>query len=203
MGLIEGEAHRKPAPLLAWLPPAVIATVSAALLAGGDPARELLRFDRPAIAGGELWRLLTGHLVHLGASHCILNVAGLGLVWYLVGDAYDWRRWTLVFVVSVAFVDAGLGFLEPGLQWYVGLSGVLHGLLVAGIVGSWTTRRRESQLLAILVAAKLAWEQFVGPLPGSVTTSGGAVIVDAHLYGVIGGLLAGLCLISLRRGAPI
>jgi hypothetical protein len=76
----------------------------------------------------------------------------------------------------------------------VGLSGVLHGLLVAGLLhGLMTPRRRESAVVLALVFAKLAYEQLAGPLPGSAATAGGAVIVDAHLYGAIAGL-AGACI---------
>ena len=44
-------------------------------------------------------------------------------------------------------------------------------------------------ILGVLIA-KLAWEQISGPLPGSAATAGVAVIVDAHLYGAAGGILA-------------
>lgn len=163
----------------------------------------LLRFDRGGIANGEAWRLLSGHAVHLGISHWLLNIAGLGLVWYLVGDAFDWRRWLIVVASGIAAIDAGLWMLNPSLNWYVGLSGLLHGLLVAGIVGTWHRRRFEAAILGAIVTAKLGYEQLAGPLPGSELTSGGAVVVDAHLYGAIGGLVAGAALISLRRGTPI
>jgi membrane associated rhomboid family serine protease len=43
----------------------------------------------------------------------------------------------------------------------------------------------------LLVCGKLLWEQAVGPLPGSAEVAGGKVIVDAHLYGAIGGLVLG------------
>jgi len=45
-------------------------------------------------------------------------------------------------------------------------------------------------VLVAFVAAKLVWEQTGGPLPGSEATSGGTVIVDAHLYGALGGFIA-------------
>jgi membrane associated rhomboid family serine protease len=77
---------------------------------------------------------------------------------------------------------------------------VLHGLLVAGLFAGAMQRDREAVVLSILVIAKLVWEQAVGPLPGSESTAGGAVIVDAHLYGAVGGLLGALIL--WRRVRP-
>lgn len=204
MGLSKGEETRLGAlPTLAWLVPGIVVLCALTLLLAGDPGREWLRFDRAGIAAGEVWRLLTGHLVHLGVSHTLLNLAGLILVWFLVGRAYAWQQWLWVMAGSIAAIDLGLWFGEPSLEWYVGLSGLLHGMLAAGIVAGLAGRSAETLLLAVVVAGKLAWEQFAGPLPGSETTSGGAVIVDAHLYGVIGGTLVALVLIRVRRGAPI
>ena len=204
MGLSKGEETRLGAlPTLAWLVPGVLVLGTLILLLTGDPGREWLRFDRSGITAGELWRLLSGHLVHLGVSHAVLNLAGLVLVWFLVGRAYTWKQWLWIMAGSIGAIDLGLWFGAPSLEWYVGLSGLLHGMLAAGIVAGLAGRNGEAAILAVVVAGKLAWEQFAGPLPGSEGTSGGAVIVDAHLYGVIGGTLVALALIRARRRAPI
>ena len=204
MGLSKGEETRLGAlPTLAWLVPGIVVLCALVLLLAGDSGREWLRFDRHGIAAGELWRLLTGHLVHLGLSHTLLNLAGLvlvvvGLAFFLIG-----LQWLWVMAGSVGAIDLGLWFGAPSLEWYVGLSGLLHGMLGAGIVAGIAARSGEALILAVVVAGKLAWEQFAGPLPGSETTSGGAVIVDAHLYGVIGGTLVAAMLIRVRGRAPI
>ncbi len=184
--------HRKLVQNEGWLLPAAVLGVALFLLAGGDAVREGLRYERMAIASGEAWRLVSGHFVHLGASHFALNMAGLGLVWYLVGDALNRIQWLAVLAFSIAVIDLGFWLLNTDLQWYVGLSGVLHGLLMAGLVRSASPARRDTIVIAIIVAAKIAWEQVSGPLPGSEASSGGAVIVDAHLYGAVAGLVAGL-----------
>ncbi len=175
---------------------ATVIGVSGAIALSGDAGRALLRYDRGAIADGELWRLVTGHFVHLGTAHFVLNVAGLGLVWFLFAREFDSRGWAVILSVAVAGISAGFWFLDPQLAWYVGLSGLLHGLLVAGIVAGLARRRREAIVLAVLVTAKLAWEQLVGPLPGSESTAGGNVIVNAHLYGALAGAAAG----AIMRG---
>lgn len=204
MGLSKGEETRLGAlPTLAWLVPGLLVLGTLILLLTGDPGREWLRFDRSGITAGELWRLLSGHLVHLGVSHAVLNLAGLVLVWFLVGRAYTWQQWLWIMAGSIGAIDLGLWFGAPSLEWYVGLSGLLHGMLAAGIVAGLAGRNGEAAILAVVVAGKLAWEQFAGPLPGSEGTSGGAVIVDAHLYGVIGGTLVAATLIRAGRKAPI
>ena len=166
--------------------------ICVAIAVSGDTGRQLLQYDRVAISDGEYCRLLSGHFTHLGYSHLLLNLAGLVLVWLLVGSYYDNRSWLLVIAVSVATVSACFWWLERDLIWYVGLSGVLHGLLMAGAVRGLKSRPGESALLLVIVIAKLGYEQLAGPLPGSESASGGAVIVAAHLYGAIGGLLAAL-----------
>jgi rhomboid family GlyGly-CTERM serine protease len=206
MGLINRENETdKALSGAAWRVPVALLLVAAALMLGGDAAREWLAFERDSIRDGEVWRLVTGHLVHLGWPHFALNAAGLGLVWTLVGGAYKPAGWVLIILTSIAAISFGLWQFNPELQWYVGLSGALHGVLAAGLVMSCRRPRIETTILGLLLLCKLAWEQFSGPLPGSESSSGGPVVVDAHLYGAIAGILAGLLtwLIRVRRSRPL
>ena len=187
-----------------WLLPTIIAVIAVIAALFGDTGREALSYLRPAIAEGEYWRLATGHLAHLGWSHLILNLAGLALVWYIVGAAFEMRRWLMITATTVIGMDIGFWVLEPQLLSYVGLSGLLHGLLAAGIVGEFSSGRVEVRVLGALVIAKLVYEQLIGPLPGSEETSGGAVIVASHAYGALSGAItAGIILIRVRARASI
>jgi rhomboid family GlyGly-CTERM serine protease len=186
-----------------WLPVAII-LLALILYIGGESTGSGFRFDRTAISAGEFWRLASGHFVHLGGPHLALNAAGLALVWFLVGQVFDGRQWLLVLGMSLLTMDLGLWFLNPGLDWYVGLSGLLHGFLAAGLVARLRRPDRETLILAALVLGKLVWEQLSGPMPGSENTAGGPVVVDAHLYGALGGVLAALVLqIRVRSAAAI
>lgn len=181
-----------------------VAAVSILLQFGGSETRELLAWDRDGLVAGELWRLLTGHFVHLGWTHLGLNLAGLALVTWLTGAAYGPLRWLLIALVTLAVIDAGFWYLYRELDWYVGLSGMLHGLLAAGLLAGVRARDREAIVLAVLVVGKLVWEQTAGPMPGSEASAGGTVIVDAHLYGAAGGLLGALLAgIRVRPAASI
>lgn len=155
------------------------------LSAAGDSARQALRYERAAIAAGEYWRLLTGHVVHGNWQHALLNLAGLWLLASLFRRTYSALQWTAIVAVSLLAIDAGFWWLEPRLEWYVGLSGVLHGILAAGAVAWWRVESRPFALaLTLIVIGKLIWEQWQGALPLSGDLP---VIVDAHLYGAIGG----------------
>jgi rhomboid family GlyGly-CTERM serine protease len=172
-----------------WLLGLLLGTV-VLLSLGGESVRHALRYDRPAILDAhEYWRLLTGHLVHGSVRHAALNLAGLALMGALFPRHYALSQWLFVAAASIAAIDAGFVWNEPHLAWYVGLSGVLHGVLAAGAIAWW---RHESKPLALaltlVLVGKLAWEQAQGGLPLSGDMM---VIVDAHLYGAIGGLTAG------------
>ncbi len=187
-----------------WALPGTIVVFATAVLLFGDDAGLRLRYDRAAIASGEFLRLVSGHAVHLSVAHYLLNVAGLLVVWYLVGAAFSTRIWAVIIASSIAAMDAGFWFLMPTLDWYVGLSGLLHGILAAGIAGIWRTRRTEALILAALMLGKLIHEALIGPLPGSEGTAGGDVITEAHLLGAIGGGAAGLLFsIRVRPDVPI
>jgi len=192
MGLHLGRNTKDRAGLVHWLVPAGIAIFSLLIAAGGEAAGEWLKYDRLAIQSGEVWRLLSGHFAHLGWPHLLLNLAGLALVWALVGARLSATFWLGVVLFSVTFISAAFWFLDENLIWYVGLSGLLHGLLVTGAVAGLRRSPGESIVIFVLVFGKVAYEQFAGPMPGSEIASGGPVVIDAHLYGAISGLIAGL-----------
>ncbi len=183
---------------LSLLPALLIAMLAGLLWWAGPGFTEVLRFERAAISNGDYWRLVSGHFVHLSGTHAALNVAGVVLVWMLVGQAFRWRGWLLVSLAVVLSVDAGLWWWSPRLSWYVGLSGLLHGWLAAGICGMPRGRRMDALLLGAVLIAKLVFEQWYGALPGSEEAAGGPVVVDAHLYGALGGLLAGVLVVLVR-----
>ena len=58
----------------------------------------VLRYERGAVLDGELWRLLTAHLIHLGLAHWALNAAGLVLCALLANrvDAPGLPGWLLL-----------------------------------------------------------------------------------------------------------
>jgi rhomboid family GlyGly-CTERM serine protease len=157
------------------------------LTATGEIGRTWLRYDRAALGSGELWRLVTAHLVHLDLHHALLNCLGLLLMWALFARDYTPRQWLVISLGSVAAIDAGLWLWDSTLHWYVGSSGALHGLMAAGTLAHLRRRERDGWILAVLLAGKLAWEQGVGALPLSGSDP---VVVDAHLFGVAGGLAA-------------
>jgi rhomboid family GlyGly-CTERM serine protease len=162
----------------------------------GEPARQILSFDRQGIAAGQWWRLLSAHFVHLDAHHATLNGLGVVLMWALFARDYSPWRWAAIYLGAALAVSAGLWFLNPELEWYVGASGALHGVMTAGTLAHLKRGDLDGWILAVFIVSKLAYEQLAGALPfaGSADT-----IVDAHLYGAIGGVVLALLLRSRRE----
>jgi len=179
--------------------PALIIPVIIALVSLGLQVADLVpqfRYSRSLIEQGHWWLLITGNLVHLGWGHLVLNLAGLAMVWwFFIDDLRAWE-WLLVLPISGLFVTLGLYLFDVHLIWYVGLSGLLHGLFVAGGIRLLSKELGFAVVLLAVLAGKLAYEQFFGSLPGTSEMSGGPVVVNSHLYGAIGGVVSGL-LISL------
>lgn len=169
-----------------------LAAVLLALAAGGEAVRAALRWERAGLAAGEGWRLLTGHLVHLDLRHAALNAAGLLLVAALWRGVLRPRQWCVVVLAAVAAIDAGLWWLDRDLDWYVGVSGVLHATMAAGIVREAASGDRLALGLAAVGLAKLVAETW-GLAPVAVLVESSTVVVTAvHRYGAATGAILGL-----------
>ena len=172
--------------------PLFVGVSALALAVAGEPARQLLQWSRQDIVRGEWWRLATGHLVHLDAVHAALNVAALGLLWALVGRLVRARSVTAIMIAGVVAIDGMLWWLS-GIDQYVGLSGVLHAFAAAAVVRQIVDRHDPlAWTIGVFGIAKIAWENRVGAMPFLGATA--VVVTDAHLAGVIAGMLAGLWL---------
>jgi rhomboid family GlyGly-CTERM serine protease len=171
---------------------AALSVLAIGAYAGGPRLFTRLAYDRFAILHGEVWRLLTTYLVHAGLGHLVWNLAATGIVWVAVARALRARAWLAVALCVGLGSSVGVLLLRPEVRVMAGLSGLLHGLFAAGAAVELRRGERLAGLLLMVLAAKIAWEQLVGP-----TLFGGAVLSDriaihAHAYGAAAGLLAGL-----------
>lgn len=146
--------------------------------------------DRHAVEAGEIWRLWTGHFVHLTRDHFVWDV-GIGALMMLV---VPWRRGLLVLPPLVGLAMLGL---RPDLDVYTGLSGVLHGMTALAAIEFARRGRGLERYVAIgILAGVLAKSVFEGVTGASLLTSafdmGSPVAFEAHLCGVLGGLLLAL-----------
>lgn len=170
-------------------PAAALCAIWVILQIFGGPER--WGYERQAIGEGELWRLLTGNLVHLNARHLALNLI------ILTGVMTVWGRELArpatffgLFMASALAVGIGLWTADEGLAWYVGASGALHGLFAAGIVLASGADPLFRAAAALGLLFKLALETQVDI--GTSGLIGAPVIPAAHEWGSAGGCLAAL-----------
>ncbi|MED5525531.1 rhombosortase [Gallaecimonas pentaromativorans] len=162
----------------------LILLASLLMLLPADLHQQLM-YQRQAILDGQLWRLVTGHLLHTNGWHLAMNSAGTLVIAWLHGRYYRfWGWWGRLGYLSVA---SSLGLLAfcPALQWYVGLSGILHGLLLMGALEDIRRGEKTGWLIIIGVIAKIGWEQWHGAAAETIALIGAPVATDAHLFGAL------------------
>lgn len=148
------------------------------------------------------WRLLTSQFVHLGPAHFSVNFLAALLFAWVCDRLHVARQLFAATVVSLIAVGIGLEWGPWTLDWYVGSSGMLHGLfgwLCLSMAQSRTAKKlwsTDSLALALYAGGLI---KVVTALSIPVGSPGWLEIPQAtpvHFYGYVGGTLWAL----LRRG---
>ncbi len=163
---------------------AVIATY--ALL---GPAPESLIFDRSAISSGELWRVLSGHLVHSDREHLIWNTVPFLMLGTLLERELGLSAGdhALLLALGAVVVTAGIWWAVPGLDRYCGLSGVLNTQLSVFLAIAWRRQRNPALIVvSIGVVAKVLVEISLGG--GFLSVGAWPSVPIAHAFGLISGV---------------
>lgn len=172
--------------MLPWRSLLLVAVAIAAYLALGAAPGDWV-FDRVAIARGEWWRLITGHWVHSDLTHAAWDISALLLLGALFETRLRWRLPMVLLLTSLG-VDAWLWWGDPALSYYCGLSGILNGLLVAGLVHLWRDTRHPVVLLTALGAVlKIFVEINTGQ--SLVTQTAWPSVPVAHAAGYLSGMV--------------
>lgn len=184
------------ASIKANLPYLLLGAVAAILYGCPDSVQLTLEYNKLAMANGELWRLLSGHLLHSNLAHLLLNLAGLLVIMLLYAPspkrlAFGWQL-----VILSLGTSLGLWLFASQITHYVGLSGVLHGILCFGAVLDIRQGHRSGWLILLGLSGKLAYEHYYGPDAELAAMIAAEVATEAHLYGAIAGLLLGLLLFN-------
>lgn len=173
--------------------PAAITLLVLLLALMGETAATLLRYEYLFWQQNEVWRVFTAHFIHLDWFHLLLNLAGLWIIWWLVGLTLEEYKWLILILLLSITITLGLKLWSPAIEWYVGLSGVLHGMLITGLIMGMEKALSINSILLVLLAVKIILEQMELTL-SLVNLGSSQVVVDAHLYGAVVGLLFGIML---------
>lgn len=184
-----------------WSVPIIIIAVSTlmGLIDGHD--QNIFPYKRIDIYEGEMWRLISGHFIHADWSHFLLNISGLLAIWFVYGQYLPRNTWLSAFIGLAFSISAAFYIFNSNLQQYVGLSGVLYGILTIVIIRvllDFSVLRRSkffyfgSLFIFGYLILRISYEQIYGPVSLSVRATQGNVIVDAHFYGMIFGVIMSL-----------
>jgi rhomboid family GlyGly-CTERM serine protease len=167
--------------------PIIVVAVGVIVVQSYQP---LLEFDRQLILSGELWRLVTCHFVHTNNAHMWLNLLA-ALVLYIclspIGSMNEFYRAAM----GLAFSLGLLLLLYPILDWYNGLSGLLHALVAYYGVRFWREKNRLFRFALVAVWAKVTIETLSVYLGDQYMVGNMRVVTESHFLGVLAGTLAG------------
>ena len=186
------------APWTLGLSAAVVAlnwgVIAGATATTGGKLIELLQYDREAVLRGELWRILTGNLVHWSAAQLLLDV-GAFLVVGLLFERSLRRIYPGLLLASALAVGIGLLAFAPEATIYRGLSGIDSGQFAIGVVCELRRGRNWRERLLPLAAAalltvKMLFEAVTGTMFFGTEGLGdiGLPLPLAHIAGTLGAI---------------
>ena len=149
-----------------------------------------LQYDYLMFSKHQYWRVITANFVHLNLHHALMNLAAAALILFIFAEFITARWWVCLSLVLSVCVSLGLYFFDEKVHYYVGFSGVLYGLWMCGAL----ICVRKMPLISVAICCVLAytvWQQQdenfdTGYLAGWIN---GQVIVNAHLYGFVAGII--------------
>lgn len=153
----------------------------------GDEAACILQYERTPVLHGEVWRIFTAHLTHINRNHLSLNIVGIIFIFLLWGDLLTPWKWVAASACCMLGISLGHVLFSPQLNWYRGFSGVLHGLVILGVLREIQGGNKWYRIVLVAVIAKILSEQTLGPMSMTHQFINAPVVPSAHLWGAISG----------------
>jgi membrane associated rhomboid family serine protease len=141
----------------------------------------------PAIADGELWRLVTSGFLHAGLLHIGFNMYLLWILGQMLEPDLGSVRFAALYVTSLLFGSFGALLLEPD-AFTVGASGAVFGLMGAAAV---ELRSRGVNPLQTDIGMLILFNLGISFIIPNISIGG-------HVGGLIGGALAAVVLNAAR-----
>lgn len=148
-----------------------------------------LAYYHTGIEQFELWRLVTATFCHTNFNHLAMNLLGLVITLALFIDTFKKTLLLPIIIFNSLFIAIVLFFLDSDVIWYVGFSGVLHGLFSFAVMNDIAAKDRWGYLLGGGLLIKVSYEQLYGAQQSTIDMIGAPVLVNAHLYGVVAGII--------------
>jgi rhomboid family GlyGly-CTERM serine protease len=150
-------------------------------------ASKVLAYYHNGIAEGEIWRLISATFCHTNFNHLIMNIVGLIITLALFIDLFKTIKIFPLVIFCSLFIGLCLFFFDSEVIWYVGLSGVLHGLFSYGVANDISKKDSWGYLLGAGLLIKIIYEQIYGASQSTINLIAAEVLINAHLYGALAG----------------
>lgn len=161
---------------------------------------EVFEFDRQQVLSGEIWRIWTAHLVHTNVLHMCLNIAAALVIYFGFFNKIEPGQLLAYGCLFSALISLALLLFLPGLDWYNGLSGLLHAWVACFSVRLAMNGARVYWLWLGAIGLKVVAET-AGMNPGNGNLIGDMnIVTEAHLIGACIGTAVGFIGIALGRG---
>ena len=183
--------------------PTVVVIISIIAYLLGTHLEEIFIYKRSAIYDGEVWRLVTGHFFHTNFNHLLLNIVALIMLWSLHSKFYQNKSYAVLTLISGLFVSISILTLDPEMEQYVGLSGILHAVFTWGALQDIKAKDKTGYLLLAGVIVKIIYEQMGGSNEFTQNLIAAPVAINAHLYGVIVGAIIFFYAIYTNKKAEV
>ena len=129
------------------------------------------------------WRIMTAHWVHVGWMHFLLNMLAL-ICLVLIFPKINTTRFYIALLLLPIFISVAIYVFSPDVAAYAGFSGVWLGFAYRILLG---------------LSGKLVWEGYFGALSGTAQMIGSPVLIEAHQYGVLGGIFLSLIFFIIKQ----
>jgi rhomboid family GlyGly-CTERM serine protease len=160
--------------------------------------QEIFRYQSAAVSQGEVWRIFTANLCHSNWNHWLLNMLGLMIMDLFFRPVLNesLRVMILLFTMlgSVLFLH-----LLIDINWYVGLSGALHGYIFAGSILSWDTAKKTNAIILAFVLGKVIVENIWQINNSTEKLIAANVVEESHLFGVVSAVVFCILLTLYRQ----
>ncbi len=175
-----------------------ISMVSLLVMTFEPVSGEWLRYQSFEVSSGQWWRIFTANLCHSNWNHWILNIAGLWLMdlFYQPVLSQKTRAALLVFCM---FLNVLMIHFWMKINWYVGLSGALHGYLIGGALLSWNKAKWLNFMIIFTTIIKLFVESHWQINSATEQLINANVLEEAHSFGAISSVIFWLLLIVYTR----
>jgi membrane associated rhomboid family serine protease len=155
-------------------------------VSGGDSVIAKAALNGPAIADGEVYRIITSGFLHYGLLHLLFNMYALYILGSMLEPAIGRLRFALIYFVSLIAGSVGALILDPN-ALTAGASGAVFGLMAAAFL---VMRNRGID----------PWQSGLGIwlfLNLAITFTVSNISIGGHIGGLIGGAVASLILVEL------